>query len=129
MKTSLGPPYAHLKQQVAFVCIRAYAAHSFLYYVKDSPVISDGDYDALCKFLLENYDWIKPYDLNNYLDAGCLKAGSGFTIAEKVCGQTRDYALDLLKGHGKKTAVATPKAKSKPKPTREVIDEDFDLIG
>lgn len=122
------PPYAHLKQQVAFVCIRAYAAHSFLYYVKDSPVISDGDYDALCKFLLDNYEWIKPFDLNNYLDEGCLQAGSGFTIAQKVCGQTRDYALDLLKEHDARRVAAKPK--TKPKPTREVEDDDdFDLIG
>lgn len=118
------PPYAHLKQQVAFVCIRAYAAHSYLYYEKDSSVISDGEFDALCKFLLDNYEWIKPFDLNDYLDKGSLEAGSGFAIAGKVCGQTRDYALDLLKTEKKKPA----KAKPKPAPVDDE-EEEFDLIG
>jgi hypothetical protein len=118
------PPYSHLKNQVAFVCIRAYAAHSYLYYEKNSSVISDGEFDALCKFLLDNYEWIKPFDLNDYLDKGSLEAGSGYAIASKVCGQTRGYALDLLKTEKKKPA------KVKPKPVPVDVDgEEFDLIG
>lgn len=117
------PPYQHLKQQVAFVCIRAYAAHSYLYYEKDESIISDREFDALCKFLLENYEWIKPFDLNDYLDRGSLEAGSGFAIASKVCGQTKDYALDLVKENKKK-----PK-RAKPKPAPVDDEEEFDLIG
>lgn len=87
--SALLPFFAH-------VAIRAYAAHSYLYYKKDTNVISDCDYDALCVWLSENYEWIKSYDMNNYLDLGELICGSGFVAAEKVCGQTRDYAESLI---------------------------------
>lgn len=80
----------------ANVAIRAYAAHSYLYYKKDTNIISDGEYDELCNWLAENYEWIKPHDLNDYLDLGQLICGSGFVTAEKVCGQTRDYAESLI---------------------------------
>ena len=121
------PPYEHLKNQVAFVVIRAYAAHSYIYYELNDNIISDHEFDALWKFIVENYDWIKPFDLNDYLPPKDQGTSSGFDIAKRVVGQTKDYAYDLLKEHKAKMKKAT--AKPKPKPAREVIDEDFDLIG
>lgn len=115
---------------MAFVCIRAYAAHSYIYYEKDESIISDGDFDNLCKYLLKNYDWIKPFDLNNYLDKARLEEGSGYHIPAKICGQTLEYARDLLKEHKKqKDREDRKQEKSKRKLERVVVDEDFDLIG
>jgi len=130
------PPYEHIKNQVAFVVIRAYAAHAYIYYTLNDNIITDHEYDALWKFIQENYDWIKPFDLNNYLPPKNQQRSSCFEGVDRICGQTRDYAIDLLKEHKRKIKEATEatakpiqKPKLKPKPTREVIDEDFDLIG
>lgn len=88
---NLVPPC--IEKFVAFKAIQAYAALSYAYYDKDISLVSDHDFDMLCRWMLENYDWIKPHDLNSYVDRDALEAGTGFNI--KVCGQTRDYA-DLL---------------------------------
>jgi len=94
-------PYEKLEQQIATVCIRAYAAHSYLYYERDESLITDQEFDALCVFLLGNYKWIKQWDLDKYLSRDALKAGTGFDIASKVCGQTKDYAESILAEHNK----------------------------
>lgn len=93
------PPYDELRRQVATVLIRAYAAYSYLYYEKDESLLADDDFDKLCVYLLENLEWIKPYDLNNYLDEDSLFSGSGYHLVGKVVGQTKDYAELLLKDY------------------------------
>lgn len=98
--------------QMATVAWRNYAAHSYLYYVKDDPVISDGEYDVLCRFIRDNFDWIKPHDLNDYLHLDGLEAGSGFDIAPRVTGQTKDYAEDLLKEFRAKRKNKKPKSRA-----------------
>lgn len=124
-----------IKGQVAFYAWRAYAAHSYLYYVLDESIIDDSEYDSLCHWILENYDWIKPYDINNYLDRDGLDAGTGYHIAEKVCGQTREYALLLLADHEKAVHQREERAekqktkKKKPKPKRTIDDDIDSLIG
>lgn len=131
------PPYEHLKNQVAFVVIRAYAAHCYIYYELNDNIISDHEFDALWAFIVENYDWIKPFDLNGYLPPKDQGMSSGFATLHRIQGQTKDYAIALLKDHNEKikkerlAAIRAQKAtaKPKPKPAREVIDEDFDLIG
>jgi hypothetical protein len=92
-------PPAPIAKQVANVAVRAYAAHSYLYYAANESTISDAEYDDLCRWVLENYAWIKPYDINGYLDKSALEAGTGFNIAGKVTGMTLDYARGLLKQH------------------------------
>lgn len=87
--------------QICFIAIRAYAAHSYLYYEKDENIIPDHEYDQLCRWIYSHWAWIKPHDLNNYLDFGALDAGTGHQL--KVTGQTRDYAEDLLKAYKEKT--------------------------
>lgn len=83
----------------AAIAIRQYAIHSYLYYVKDSPIISDGAYDELCRWLLKNYKWIKPHDINGYLDKERLREGSGYHLASLVCGLTKEHAELRLKQH------------------------------
>lgn len=114
MKLPTNIPKAII-QQVATVAIRCYAAHSFIYYEKDDQIIPDGEFDEVCKWLLDNYDSVKPFDISGYLDRSALEAGTGFNISKKVCGQTRDYALSLLE---------TNKNIKKTKPQEELIDID-----
>jgi hypothetical protein len=94
---------AFLQAKLAFVSIREYAAHSYIYYDKDQNIISDGDYDLMCKWLLENFTWLKPHDINNYLREDMLKCGSGYDIT--VTGLTRDYAELLLAHHNESKQV------------------------
>lgn len=96
---------------VAFVAIRAYAAYSYLYYELDESLVDDGNFDALCKWLLENYAAIKPHDLNGYLDKSALKAGTGYHLTGKVCGMTRKWAEELL-AESRKKKRAKPVKKS-----------------
>ena len=79
-----------LWERVAFRAITEYAVHSHIYYELDENIISDHEYDDLCKWLLRNYNRLKPHDRNNYLDKQLLSAGSGYTL--KVTGMTRDDA-------------------------------------
>ena len=134
------PPFRHLRQQVAFVCIRAYAAHCYIYYCCDENIIDDHAFDALWKFIRENYDWIKPYDVNNYLPEKEQDTSSGFDIAKRICGLTRVYAFELLEAYRNKKEdfICDRYAKDEPdeKPIRrknkkEKVEEDadFDLIG
>lgn len=86
-----------LRKRVAAIAIREYAALSYCYYEHNVSPRSDGEFDELCRWLLAEYDNIKKDDINDYLDRESLKAGTGFNIAGRVCGQTRDYAEQLLK--------------------------------
>ncbi len=88
---------AFLQKKLAFVAIREYAAHSYIYYEKDNSIISDAEYDALCQWCLKNFTWLKPHDLNNYLRKDMLECGSGYDIS--VIGLTKDYAELLLADH------------------------------
>lgn len=92
------PQFLH--QQIAFVAIRAYAAHSYLYYVQHVNIIADYEFDALCRWLIGNWVWLKPYDINNYLDIHALEAGTGYHL--NVVGQTRKYADEMYEDHIKK---------------------------
>lgn len=118
------PPYEHLKNQVAFIVIRAYIAHAYIYYELNDSVIPDHEFDALWQFIHDNYDWIKPYDLNDYLPPKDNGTSSCFEAMRRVTGLTREYAIDLLKEHKKKIEESKEMI-----PMEEVTDEDFDLIG
>lgn len=75
---------------------RSYAVHSWLYYEKNSPMISDAQYDELCKYLLANWEEAKAADTNGYLNKEELECGSGYVTASKVAGITLKYAESLL---------------------------------
>lgn len=84
------PPvdYTNLAGERPHVLIREYAVHSWLYYDQDTSLICDGDFDKLCKYILDNFAAIKPHDINGYLTEDDMRAGTGMTVASKVCGMT-----------------------------------------
>jgi hypothetical protein len=70
--------------------IEEYLIHSYLYYAMDSPVISDVEFDALCKKLLDSgveHSLISKED---------LAAGTGYSIQEYP-GEIVAAAEHLLK--------------------------------
>ena len=60
-------------------CVALYLMSSYLYYKKDTNVLSDGDFDAICQRLLAEWkDITHPH--KKFLKKGSLKAGTGFSI-------------------------------------------------
>lgn len=45
------PTHQTIKNPVA-----RYLMASYAYYIEDDPIMSDGEFDELCKILLENWD-------------------------------------------------------------------------
>lgn len=63
-----------LARLVPYFCMSSY-----LYYKKDKQVLSDGDYDLLCKRLLDNWKDVKhPHKF--LIKKNDLKAGTGYAI-------------------------------------------------
>lgn len=77
------------------LAVPVYLAHSYLYYVHDSPVIADADYDEVCQILLNNFDSIS-HPHATYLDKEALRAGTAFHIkADEYPMITRCYARNF----------------------------------
>lgn len=56
-----------------------YLMSCYLYYEKDKNVLSDGDFDKLCKMILDNWNDIE--HVHKYLiSKDALHAGSGYDI-------------------------------------------------
>ena len=56
-----------------------YLMSSYLYYERDTNVLSDGEYDTLCQRLLAEWkDITHPH--KKFLKKGSLKAGTGYNI-------------------------------------------------
>lgn len=80
------------------LAVPSYLVHSYLYYVHDSPVIPDTDYDALCKFIVDNYDSIA-HNHKSYIDVESAKAGTAYHIkADEYPQIVRSCAQGLVPG-------------------------------
>lgn len=56
-----------------------YLVHSYIYYQLDDNIITDAQYDEICKKILKHWDDIKhPHKV--YINKESLVAGSGFDI-------------------------------------------------
>ncbi len=76
--------------------IPMYLIHSYLYYIEEDPIISDSEYDKICKDLLAAYD-IQTHGHRHLIDEAALEAGTGFHIAEKSYPYiVKTTALQLL---------------------------------
>lgn len=75
--------------------IKEYLIHSYLYYEKDSSIISDTAYDNLCKNLLANWDTHQSA-YKKYCSKNDLKAGTGFTLFYNHETGKRDYPQEIV---------------------------------
>lgn len=57
-----------------------YLIHSYLYYVHDTAVIPDAEYDRICKELLDRWNEAQAHPHAAYLDRSSLEAGTAFHI-------------------------------------------------
>lgn len=75
--------------------LKHYLMHSYLYYIKDTPVISDHEYDLICRRLLERWDGVDhPHKYLTREDA--LRAGTAFHLSEEAYPLiTRSAAMQL----------------------------------
>ena len=74
-----------------------YLMYSYLYYEKDSPIISDAEYDTICIRLDDEWDVIEHYH-KHIIDKENLVAGTGYSL--KYPTIVKDSAL-LLKEKNK----------------------------
>ena len=56
-----------------------YLMHSYLYYVINEPIISDMEYDELCKELKDKWDSVEHYH-KHLIDKQSLGAGTGYQL-------------------------------------------------
>ena len=56
-----------------------YLMHSYLYYVMNEPIISDIEYDELCKELKDKWNSIEHYH-KHLIDKQSLGAGTGYQL-------------------------------------------------
>lgn len=59
--------------------VTVYMVASFCYHKLNETIISDEDYDQVCRRLISEYDSIT-HQHKSFLDKGALRAGSGFHI-------------------------------------------------
>ena len=71
-----------------------YLMHSYLYYIEDSPIVSDGEFDHICKMLLEKWDKIKHFH-KHLINKDDLIAGTGYAL--KYPERVKNAAKHLLK--------------------------------
>jgi len=53
--------------------------HSYLYYQKNDPIISDYEYDEICNQLKDKWDSITDYH-KHLIDVSALGAGTGYQL-------------------------------------------------
>ena len=56
-----------------------YLMLSYLYYEKNDPLIDDGEFDKLCKTLLDKFDSIKHMH-KSLINKSALAAGTGYDL-------------------------------------------------
>ena len=69
-----------------------YLMFSYLYYEKDINLITDSEFDALCKTLLEKYDGLTHMH-KHLVTKTALSAGTGYDI--KYTNMIKDSAMKL----------------------------------
>lgn len=60
-------------------CISWFLSSSYCYYILYQPLLSDEFFDAMCKWMLENYDSLE-HEHKSLVTKDMLIAGSGFNI-------------------------------------------------
>lgn len=95
-----------------------YLMSCYLYYEKDKNVLSDGNFDKLCKLLLENWDDISHIN-KDLISKEALQAGSGYDIiyTNRIKNAGEQWYKDSL-------AVKEKKSKKKAKKSKKSL---FDL--
>lgn len=63
--------------------VKDYYVHSYLYYIEDTCIVSDHEYDEICQLLFDNYETALFHDEEGLLDLEALQAGSGYHISEE----------------------------------------------
>lgn len=60
-----------------------YLMSSYLYYICDKSYMLDEEFDALCRYLLDNFSEVRKVKLSPLLTEDRLREGTGYHLAEK----------------------------------------------
>ena len=65
---------------------------SYAYYVEDDPIVSDAEYDIICRMLDENWEEIE-HSHKSWVVREDLKAGTGYSLEypDRVKHATQHY--------------------------------------
>ena len=67
-----------------------YLMYSYLYYEKDSPIISDAEYDTICKRLHDEWDNIEHYH-KHIINKEHLVTGTGYSLKYPTIVKDRHF--------------------------------------
>ena len=77
--------------------VEQYLIHSYVYYELYDNIISDAQFDALCRWMADNYDSLNhPHKHIVSLDA--LNAGTGHHLVYRFPADIKAAAHELLEG-------------------------------
>ena len=76
-----------------------YLMHSYLYYEMNEPIISDTEYDELCRELKEKWDSVEHFH-KHLIDVQSLGAGTGYQL--KYNKRIENAAILLYNKYNKK---------------------------
>ena len=76
-----------------------YLMHSYLYYEMNEPIISDTEYDELCRELKDKWDSVEHFH-KHLIDVNSLGAGTGYQV--KYNNRIAMASVALLNKHKEK---------------------------
>ena len=72
--------------------VARYLVHSYLYYIRDRPIMEDKTFDAICRRLYREFDSVE-HQHGYLLDRDALQAGTAYHL------KSEDYPL-IVRGIG-----------------------------
>lgn len=91
-----------------YLCVSWYMICSFLYYKHDESILTDGEYDEICKIILKHYNTIE-HTHKHLIDKDSLQAGSGYDI-DVYPWRVRGAAIHALRQYNNGTLFESIKA-------------------
>lgn len=104
MKVKFYNPYLSMEDKIS-VLQRFIIVHSWLYYVLDSPVISDKSFDELCKQYMKNKNKVKLSKTDYGYMFKDFDGNTGFDLPSRVKEEQKKYIEGIvftLKGGNQK---------------------------
>ena len=78
--------------------VENYLLHSYIYYELFDSKITDAEFDALCAWMLENYDTLE-HEHKDLVTKDALKAGTGHHLVRKFPEDIQEMGQKMIHGY------------------------------
>lgn len=95
MKVKFHNPYLSTEDKLS-ILQRMIIIHSVLYYVKDISVISDKDFDNICKMYLKNVDKVNIEDTDYGYMFYDFDGNTGFDLPSRLNKKDKKYIESIV---------------------------------